>query len=350
MSKEKSDDAVNANISGTIIAPAVIQVGNNLTNIQTPSTSILNWLMQNWPYLTSAVGSAGGIWALYAYCVDWIIPTLLWGTSTATICLVIREHRTRRQIKEKEKEELEAQECEARRRQFFSLSDSACELIVAALNAGDDQIHVRRNCLFVSPLQNTRVFQSDVPPEERPNHAVVLDELVQKKLLIPCDGIYYVDDFAKKNKAELVERDNARLVKMFDNAGKQIFRNAPSRDHLILCQLKEDESSDYRLEIFDPIAARRVDMLSPFTRQELFDTVRLLTKNGLVEYWNPATFTNNASQVEISKIKINYSIFQNEGNANFGALLENSWNGVAGRLTERGLQIARIYQKQSKRP
>ncbi|MBR4834226.1 MAG: hypothetical protein IKU86_07845 [Thermoguttaceae bacterium] len=359
MTKKNRDAASRVSFDGAQFnAQTIIQTGDDSTANQGASAAapatigeILKFLKQNWPYLTSAVAAAGGVWGVCALCVDWVLPTLLWGTSTATTCFVIHGRQTRRQAKEREAAKRAAKEraVEERRRNFTGLSDSASELIVAALNAGDGQIHVKRGYLLVSPLQNDFAFQSDVPPEKRPDAAVVLRELVERGLLIESDDIYYVADFAQECKAELIERDNARIVKTLYGAGKTIFRRTRSRSCIIFCQLSGDNPFDYWLDIYDEendeTPARLVSGQRMLTRQELFDAVELMEKNGLVECWRAATVGKSNPPTYVSNFNIGYHIFKDETSNNPWNSLKEVWNGVAGRLTERGLQIARMFQK-----
>ncbi|MBR5243418.1 MAG: hypothetical protein IKW13_04215, partial [Thermoguttaceae bacterium] len=239
---------------------------------------------------------------------------------------------------------------EERQRNFIGLSDSASELIVAALNAGDGQIHVKNGCLFVSPLQNDRAFQSDVPPEKRPDAAVVLRELIERGLLIESDEIYYIADFAQNCKDELVKRDNARIVKTLNGVGKEIFRRTRSRDYIIFCQLSGDDPHDCRLEIYDEgddkTTARFLSGQRRLARQALYDAASLMEKNGLIECWRPAMIGKGHAPTYASNFKIDCNLFKDEAGDDFFDMLKNAWNGVAGRLTERGFQIARMFQKE----
>lgn len=317
-----------------------------------------------WPYLVCAALSAGAIWCIYTFFIDKVLAYLLWITSTATMCFVSRERRARRQAKEREAAGRQAKEREAaerqakeraaeeRRRNFIGLSDSASELIVAALNAGDGQIHVKNGCFFVSPLQSDRAFQSDVPPEKRPDAAVVLRELIERGLLIESDEIYYIADFAQDCKAELIERDNARIVKTLGAVGKEIFRRTRSRDYVVFCQLSGDDPNDCRLEIYDEgddkTSAQFVAGQSRLARQALYDAVSLMEKNRLVECWRPARIGKSGPPTYVSNFNIGCHIFKDETSDNPWNLLKEAWNGVAGHLTERGLQIALIFQKVKK--
>lgn len=357
MTEEKRNAAPRVSFDGAQFnAPTIIQTGDGSTANQgaseaSPATigKILKFLIQNWPYLTSAAASAGGVWGVCTFCADWVLPALLWGTLTATTYFVIRERRTRRQTKEREAAERAAKESSF---DVAQLSDAAIELLVYAALSQEKELRLQNNEIRFGLKPNSPAFYFDFP-EQAPANSDVLAELVDCGALTRSRYKYALNqEFAAKHLDAALEIDAQRIACCLPEPGRQILNAARQEGDVVCC---EHRSASSQAGIY----AGSLSAVHLGSGQAL-DVCRLLfmfQKNSLVDQWllkeGPQSVPLSAHGGITPHLEFNENAPTHGTMTFIGGAPDHwkpyprqtqdvGWNWVEGRLTKRGEEIAAL--------
>lgn len=336
MTKENRDAASRVSFDGAQFnAPTIIQTGDGSTANQGASAAapatiegILKFLKQNWPYLTRAVAAAGGVWGVCALCVHWVLPTLLLGIFTATTCLVIRRRRTRRQV-------------------IDGLSDAAVELIVATLEKrGPIYRHEERVVFSAGTVKGevNKPFICSLTPEKTPTANVLLDELVEARLLQKrSDDGYEVASHARKQAEHLRERDFFRIQGALPGPAKRLLDLIENRDEVLGFEVFGSESTTF---LANEKTGKFSHPLFPYPVDEIKRTILALQALCFVETWEPRKTVGEFNQA--TRLNPLLASFTQESLdvfwQNKGCLAGNYFDCLIGRLTDKGWEFVKKLQ------
>lgn len=349
MTKENRDAASRASFDGAQFnAPTIIQIGDGSTanqgvNAATPATieGILKFLKQYWLYETG-IGLSSCLTYVATLLPDWVILTLLWITSTATTCFVIRERRTRRQAKERG-----AQVAEERRQVIDGLSDAAVELIVAALAKRGPIYRQEERIVFSAGTVKVEVnkpFICSLTPEKTPTADVLLDELVKAGLLQKrSDDGYEVASHAREQADYLRERDFFRIRGALPGPAKRLLDLIENRDEVLGFEVFGSESTTF-------LANEKMGKFShPLFRypvDEIKRTILALQALRFVETWELRKTVGEFNQVP--KLTSLLASFTQESIDVFwqskGCLAGERFDCLIGRLTDEGWEFVKKMQ------
>ncbi len=294
------------------------------------------------PYLISAAVLAGGVWWVYRSFLDWILAALLWITSTATACFVIRERRARRQAKERG-----AQVAEEHRQVIDGLSDAAVELIVAALT-GCGVIYRKEKGIVLNINEATyeedTPFISDMFPKKTVSDEEVLGELAERGFLQKySDNGYKVTTYAQTLANQLLARDFYRILNVLPNSAKILLLRVKSIDELLVYELTAKHP---RVLLIDSATNDLLCASSMYSPESVFQAIRLLQKNKLIEKWQ---FKNSLDSqpwnIDFAFETMTHKFWDDGINLGGGG----NFYFVSGRLTERGILVAKKLQELDKR-
>lgn len=358
MTEENRDAASRVSFDGAQFnAPTIFQFGNNSTAKigETDALSlvkverVLKQLKQGWPYLTSAVASAGGVWGVCALCADWVLPTLLWGTSTATTCFVIHGRQTRRQAKEREAAKRAAKESSF---DVAQLSDAAIELLVYAALSQEKELRLQDNEIRFGLKPKTPAFYFDFP-EQAPANSDVLAELVDCGALTQSRYKYVLNqEFVDKHLDAALEIDAQRIAHSLPEPGRQILNAARQEGDAVCC---EHYSASSQAGIYANSSG--AVYLGSAPALDVCRVLLMFQKNGLVNQWflkeGPQSVPLFAPDDLPSHLKFNENA-PTHGTITFiGGAPDRwkpyphqspniGWNWAEGRLTKRGEEIAAL--------
>ena len=358
MTKENRDAASRVSFDGAQFnAPTIFQFGNNSTAKigETDALSlvkverVLKQLKQGWPYLTSAVASAGGVWGVCALCADWVLPTLLWGTSTATTCFIIHGRQTRRQAKEREAAKRAAKESSF---DVAQLSDAAIELLVYAALSQEKELRLQDNEIRFGLKPKTPAFYFDFP-KQAPANSDVLTELVDCGALTQSRYKYVLNqEFVDKHLDAALEIDAQRIAHSLPEPGRQILNAARQEGDAVCC---EHYSASSQAGIYANSSG--AVYLGSAPALDVCRVLLMFQKNGLVNQWflkeGPQSVPLFAPDDLPPHLKFNENA-PTHGTITFiGGAPDRwkpyprqspniGWNWAEGRLTKRGEEIAAL--------
>lgn len=286
------------------------------------------------PYLISAAVLAGGVWWVYRSFLDWILAALLWITSTATACFVIRERRARRQAKE-------------RRQVIDGLSDAAVELIVATLEKrGPIYRHEERVVFSAGTVKGevNKPFICSLTPEKTPTANVLLDELVEARLLQKrSDDGYEVASHARKQAEHLRERDFFRIQGALPGPAKRLLDLIENRDEVLGFEVFGSESTTF---LANEKTGKFSHPLFPYPVDEIKRTILALQALCFVETWEPRKTVGEFNQA--TRLNPLLASFTQESLdvfwQNKGCLAGSYFDCLIGRLTDKGWEFVKKLQ------